>query len=206
MIAAWAVVAWAGPPTEDLRPVLAPIDAPEGYARWRQDRGLAPDPLACAPAWPGTALLCFRVWEGSRRRWVTQGDLAAWGVPVEGLVTTVAEASRAVIGRAEVVPVEGMEARYLRLVDGDGWAAVGFLHPELVAERLGGLPIRLAVPSEGVLVAWRPGGLALDKVLAVGVRELYDAQPGGVTPKILQWDGSTWLPFGEATPAAPPPG
>lgn len=204
----WGLAAWAGAPPEGLRPVLAPVDAPESYRAWREGRGLPPDDLLCEPAWPGLALLCYRVWEGSRRRWVTRSDLAGWGVDLPSLHAAVADASKVSIGAAELVGVEGMDARYLRLVDGDGWAAVGFLHPEGVAQKLGGVPIRVAVPAEGVLVAWRPDGLDLDRVMSVGVRELFDAQPGGVTPVVMQWDGRAWLPFGQATPKVPeaPPG
>ena len=45
--------------------------------------------------------------------------------------------ARAKVAAASWVPVEGTTDRYLRLVDGDGWAAAGLLVPDAVAARLG---------------------------------------------------------------------
>ncbi|MEQ1502962.1 MAG: hypothetical protein ABMB14_12065, partial [Myxococcota bacterium] len=134
---------------------------------------------------------------------VGAADLRAWTVSAGDLRATVATRSDAAVAGAELVPIAGMNASYLRLVDADGWAAAGALRPELVAARLGGGAIRVAVPAQSVLVAWRVGDPAIDTVMAVGVRELFEQQPGPVSPKIHTWDAGRWTPFGEAVPKEP---
>ncbi len=204
----WLALGWtsalgAAPPADRLRPVLVSTDTPEGYASWRAARSLAPDPLACETVWAGTNLLCFRLWEGQKRRFVLASDLAAWQVPITDLHTSVGRHAAEHVARAELVPIEGTEASWLRLLDGDGWAAAGLFRPDLVADRLGGLPVRVAVPVEGALVAWRAQGEEIDRIMAVGVREIFEKGPAEVSPRIWSWDGKMWLPYGEAVPAKP---
>lgn len=198
----WVLGVWAAAP-DGLRPVMATPDTPERYRTWRLVERMAEDDLACDPIWPGTALLCFRIWENGARRWVGTSDLRKWSTNPAALAEQVRARAAQKLAAAELVPIEGMDASYLRLVDGDGWAASGVLRPDVLAERLGGLPIRVAVPADSVLVAWRSQGREIDQVMAVGVRELYDQQKGGVSPQIRQWDGEAWLPFGEALPTGP---
>lgn len=192
-------IAWAQVPA-GLRPVAASVDAPGRYQAWRTAQGLPPAQLHCEPLWPEVSLLCFRVWEDGRRRWVEQADLGRWGVSAEALRAAVEQASAAPIEGAQPVSIEGMSERYLQLVDGDGWAVAGLLRPELLAQRLGGGPLRVAMPSQGVLVAWRPAGLEVDKVMAVGVQELYASQPDALSPRVFLWSGTAWRPFGQAVP------
>lgn len=200
MIALAALAAWGAPPAADLRPVATAAGVQERYTRWRELEGLPPERLVCQVAWAEVVDLCFRVWEQGKRRWVVVGDLAAWGADAAGLRATLAEPAAERVRAAELAPIEGMSTSYLRLVDGDGWAAAGLLRPELVAERLGGGPVRVALPAESVLVAWKVQGDEVDKVMAVGVRELYEGTPGAVSPKIVTWDAGKWIPFGEARP------
>ena len=97
-----------------------------------------------------------------------------------------------------------MTASYLKLVDGDGWAAAGALRPDLLAEKVGGLPLRMAMPAEGVLLAWKGGEAEVDRVMAVGVKEMYDQLPGAVSPRIVTWDGAKLAPYGQAVPKPAP--
>jgi hypothetical protein len=189
----------------NLRPVAADTDAPLRFAAWRASRGLPPETLACEPTVPKAALLCFRVWEKGSRRWVTTADLQRWSTDLPQLRAALSAEARAKVAAASLVPVEGALQTYLRLVDGDGWAAAGLLVPDAVATRLGGAPVRISVPAEGILLAWKPAGPDLDRILAVGARELYDTQQGSVSPAIFTWDGRTWAPFGEAIPTSPAP-
>jgi hypothetical protein len=188
----------------DLRPVAADTDAPVRFAAWRASSGLAPEGLACEPTLPKAVLLCFRVWEKGSRRWVTTGDLQRWGTDLPTLRAALQDHARAKVAAAPLVEVEGAHERYLRLVDGDGWAAAGLLAPDAIALRLGGTPVRVSFPAEGVLVAYRPAGPELDRILAVGARELYDTQQGSVSPAIFTWDGRAWTTFSEALPTSPP--
>jgi hypothetical protein len=191
---------------EGVRPVVVPIDAPSQYAAFLKSKGESASPLACRTLWEGYSLLCFRVWERKVRRWVTVDDLEAWSVTVGDLETAVAVRAREMVSTGvEAVAVDGMTSTYLRLTDGDGWAASGGLVPEGLTKRLG-IPFLAAIPAEGVFVAWAHGDPELDHVMAVGVRELYDEQPGGVSPFVHAWDGQKWLPFGEAKPSVATPG
>jgi len=187
---------------EGLRPVAADTGAPGRFAEWRTGKGLAAAELACDPALPGAVLLCFRIWEGDARRWVTRDDLARWGATTTDLrAALLSEASRR-IASAELVPIAGTTSTYLRLTDGDGWAASAVLAPGALAARLGATPgsIRVALPAEGVLLAWLAGDADRDRIMAVGAREIYDAQPGSVSPAVFTWDGRVWTSFGEAVP------
>lgn len=191
------------PAPADLRPVAVSVDTPERFAAWRALEGLPPDQLACVPGIAGTNLVCLRVWERATRRWVLTSDLAAWGTTAEALLRTVADQGPQGLARAELVPVEGSTDTYLRLVDPD-WAAVAFLRPDLVVARLGGGAVRVAVPEDRVLLAWRadpPGEVSeLDRVMAVGVHEWFTAGASPVSPWVFTWDGQTWTPFVRAVP------
>lgn len=206
-LGAWLVAGVAAAAVPDgLRPVVAAVDAPERYNVFRMTEGQDPAALACETLWPEATLLCLRVWEGGKRRWVVDGDLGRWGIAFQAARDRLAAGAADKISAAELVPIDGMPASYLRLVDGDGWAAAGVLRPDLVAARLGGGPIRVAVPSENVLLAWRAdAGPEVDRVMAIGVRELYEKQPPAVSPKVVSWDGARWIPYGEAVPAAAAP-
>lgn len=192
--------ALAGVP-DTVRPALAPVDAPQQYAALRASRDLPADPLVCETVWT-EALLCFRVWEGKRRRWVTEGDLARWQATSEELRAAVTERSLARLESLETVAIEGMNATYRRLADGDGWAAAAVLHPAEVAGRLGAETVLFAAPTDQVVLAWAGGDPDTDKVIAVGVRELYDGEQGlSVTPVVQAWSDGSWRAFGEAKPA-----
>ena len=199
-------IALAAEVPEGLRPVVVPVDAPEQYAAFLEKKGLTSEPLACRPLWDGYSLLCFRIWERDRRRWVTQGDLGAWTASISDLEARLIPAAQEVLKqRMESVPVEGTPSSYLRLTDGDGWAASLVLAPQILSKRLG-VPFLAAIPSEGVFVAWGHGDPQLDHIMAVGVRELFDEQAGGVSPFVHAWDGQKWTPFGEAKPSVATPG
>jgi hypothetical protein len=196
----WCFLAWAAPDASALRPVVASVSAPQRHQAWQTAEGLPADPIVCDPLWQDIALLCFRTWEEGKRRWVTASDAASWKTDAKALRALLQEQAPAHAQAAEMVPVQGMNASYLRLVDGDGWAAALALRPELLAERLGGLPVRVAMPAEGVLVAWKVGAPELDQVMAVGVREMYEQMSGAVSPRVVTWDGKKYTPFGQAIP------
>jgi len=201
MILLFAALALAAPP-EGLRPGLSPWDAPEQFAQWMKSQGAAGASLACTDPWPEHAKLCFRLWEKEKRRYVTQADAATWGSDAAGLQAAVLERSRGKIaGMLERTPVEGLPAHYWIARDGDGWQASGILHPDELADAIGGVPILVAAPADGVLLAWRPGVEGVDKAMAVGVREMHDQLDGSITPVIHRWDGTAWAVWGKAVAA-----
>ena len=165
----------------------------------------APTDLACEPLWPAEARLCFTVpavangADAGARRIAKRADLEGWQVDLPKLHAAMAEAAAPHVAKGVMVPIVGMEpASWLRLTDPNGWAAAGVLRPDLLAEKLGGVPIRVAVPASGMLVAWRSADPNVDRVMAIGVRELHEQQGGRVSDHVWSWDGKTWTPFGRA--------
>jgi hypothetical protein len=200
MLVAWAVAAVP----DGVTPVLAPGDAPQQYADWLQETGAPPVRLACDALW-AEALVCFKVVDGSRRRWVTEADAKNWGVDVPGLRRVVTDRARQKLAQApKVMTVEGMpKSKYWLSAEGDGWAAAGVLAPDTLASRIGGAPLLVATPVDGVLLVWKPGDADLDRVLAVGAKEMHDASDSPVTPVVHGWDGTRWFSVVEAVPTAP---
>jgi len=198
----WLAVASADAP-DGLRPVMAPWDAPTKWGAYLEQAGRPADPLACSVWIEDHVRLCLRVREGGRLRWVTAGDLAAWGLTQEAAVDALRAPSKVKLTAAETLPVEGMNGRYLRLVDGEGWAAAVALHPAAAARALGP-DARFAFPAGTVAVAWPAGDKDLDKAMAVGVVELADEQPGEVSRMVFRWDGEALVPFAEAKPTEVP--
>ena len=95
------------------------------------------------------------------------------------------------------VAVEGFKQVYWLANEGDGRDHVPMLFPAALAAKVG-KGVVVAVPARGVLVAWVPGDLVFDKVVAVGVRKMYDTLESPVSPLIYQWDGERWAVWGEA--------
>lgn len=199
MVAWWLVAAAAAAVPANVFPVPAPYDVHQQYAEHLAASGATGPRLACDALWTGEAMLCFKVEEKGRRRWVTEKDLAAWKVDYPTLRAAVTERAIAALAtQPKKTAVDGMTAHYWVAAEGDGWSVAGALHPRLLAEKLGTVPIAVAIPAEGVLIAWVPGDKDLDRVLAVGVRDMYESQDGPVTPVIHSWTGERWVPYGEA--------
>jgi len=188
------------PPT--VTPVAAPVDVAAEYQAWLRESGRPPAELACDVLWPAEALLCFKTVEGTRRRWVTTADLARWDVDLPGLRAEITRrASEEVV--LERVQVTGMDAWYWVSTRQDGWAAAGVLHPDRLVSEVGGEAVLVALPVDGVLLAWKPGDAELDRVVAVAVHELYTEQQGPISSVVFRWDGTRWAPFAEAVPEGP---
>lgn len=184
------------------RPVAAPADAQDQFAAYRSQAGLPPAELACTELWPGMVLICLQLREEGRQRWVLASEAEAWSGSVEAAMAVLAQRAAEPLAEQPVpVPVPEMEdARYYRAAEGDGWEVAGLLRPDLLAARVGAAPIRVALPRSDVLLAWPAGSDALDKVMAVGVREIHDAG-GGLSPAVIEWAEGGWAPGFEARPA-----
>jgi hypothetical protein len=189
-----------------VRPVVAPDDAPAQHEAWEKARGHTPEPLACEVVWKDHARVCFTVVDGEKKRWVTEADLASWGVDLDAVVTAVIDRARAPLSdRPRARKVDEMAGTYWLSAEGDGWDAALLREPQWIVERVGAAPVLVAAPADGTILAWRPGDAELDKVMAVGARRMFDTQPGSVTPMVFQWDGKSWLAFGQAVAAEPKP-
>lgn len=200
-----AMVGWAGIPADvQIRPVAATRDDVARFERWQVERVRASSAALCQPLAIPEVQLCFRVWEGRRRRWVTEADGARWGVSARDLEERVLGDCVESVSRAEVRTVQGGAARYLALTDGDGRAVSGFLCPGALTERVSvlghGVGIRAALPTQDVLLAWPAGDPELDRIMAVAAREIFELQSDPLTPQIMLHDGDRWRAFGRALP------
>jgi diadenosine tetraphosphatase ApaH/serine/threonine PP2A family protein phosphatase len=155
--------------------------------------------LACRP-WVEELPLCFRVEESGRRRWVTRGDLARWGATLAEVEAVAAKAL--VASPFEKKVVHGGSRHYYAVEADSGREAMVVLHPEWLQAL--GTDVVLAIPARDAVLAWSLGDAELDKIMAVGVRKLFEASSFPVSRKILSWDGSEWTVRGEVTPAPAP--
>lgn len=164
------------------------------YAEWAatQGREEAARKLVCRPFMP-RAELCFTRVEGDRRLYFTEAD----GRAVDALELAGRGSANDSVKRLLPVTVEGFKQPYFLANEGDGRDHVPLLFPSAIAARVGTGAV-VAVPARGVLVAWVPGDLLFDKVVAVGVRKMYETLEGPISPLIYQWDGQKWSPWGEA--------
>lgn len=191
-----APLALAGPPGQVLAVVETP-DTPGAYKEVAAGRGLvgAQTELVCRDLVEDELLLCFRVVDGGKRRYVHAGDLAAWGLDIAGLESLAAAA----LSESPLIeqPIEG----------GGSWYAVAappgreltvLLHPEWLAA-VGPRPV-IGVPAAGVVMAWSAGDEELDTIMAVGVRRAFETQPRPITPLCVEWTGDQWRAWGEAKP------
>jgi hypothetical protein len=182
-----------------VRPSIAPWDIQEQHNRWRQQQGEPAQVLACRTFWTDQAKLCFRIVHGDRRQWVTESHLGPWGVDFDGLKKTVVENGALAIHRQlKPVPIPGMSEQYWLASNEAGWSAGVLLQPTAFAAVGSGTNLMAAVPAHGIVLLWQGGNPEVDKVVAIGVREIYATEAGAVTPLIYWWTGSDWTVFGEA--------
>ena len=72
------------------------------------------------------------------------------------------------------------------------------LHPEWLG--LVGEEVLVAVPARGALVVWTPGDSEVDKVVAVGARQMFEQLDHPVSPLVLRYDAEGWSVWGQAKP------
>jgi hypothetical protein len=174
-------------------PGLEASDVSAQYASWARKnrvRGAAAE-LACLP-FLSTAQLCFTHVVGDRRVYYTAADTQA---PMTLLKEAAGDEASAISLLAPAY-VDGFSPRYFS-VSGEPRAHAALLFPEALEQRLGGKCV-VGIPARGVLLAWVPGDLDFDKVMAVGVKKLYDSLPNAVTSVLYTFDGTSWVVWGEA--------
>lgn len=200
VIAVWCIVALAGEP-EGMRPAAAPWLVQESYDAHRAAKDLPQQTLACEVLWPEVARLCVRNWADGRRSWLSVDGAEEGAVDLPSVHASFVDASAERISKGlERVVVPGFSQVHYRLRDGDGWAVAGVLAPQAVARKLDATMVFAAMPSTGVFLAWVPGDPEFDQVMAVGVREIYDAAPDRVSPLVMRWDNGRWNAYAEAKP------
>ena len=175
-------------------------DLPSQFAAAALEAGRVGDSvaMACQILAEGVPL-CFRVESEGKREWFSLAEASAWGLTLETL------------GQAVVVSSEKNPLVEKNVVDGGHWWQVEakdgresfiFLNPTWL-DRVGDLAV-VAMPAAGVVIAWQSGDDANDKIMAVGVRALYDQAEAPVTPKIFRHSDEGWTVWGELVPEVAP--
>jgi len=154
-----------------------------------------PPELVCDPLVEGI-VLCYRVEAEGVRRYVTEADLPAWQTSRAGLRRAAKEGLTE--NPLERVAVAGGGTYWQAQAAGREGALL--LHPEWLATVADDLLV--GVPARGVVVLWEPGDADTDKILAVGVRQMYDELDHPVSPVVMRWRGGEWSVWGQAKPPA----
>ena len=174
--------------------------APGAAARYRDQRrrrGMSPDSLVCDSIARGWVEVCYQRREPPGLTWIHPDAMG--GLDRAKRAQWLEMEAQTKLAAVSLTPVGGMPHRYLALIDRSGVAA-SLLHPDRIADRVGGVPVRIAVPSRSVLVAYRAADSDLDRVVAVAVREIQQALPHPLSPDIFEWNGREWRRFGRAEP------
>ncbi len=194
-----APVAWAGPV---VGLVAEPEDVAEQYRAQARaaGRSAAASELVCQPAFDSIHFCLTLHPEGAVRwRYGTKADLTDWADAMTAL--GVAEATGRnvdILSRMQTKKVEGTSHEYWASSEDDGLDAAPLLQPGRLMKLVGGPPV-VAVPAQGVVIAWLPGHPERDQILAVGVRRMHDAAEHPISPRIYRWDGKRWVVWGEVT-------
>lgn len=199
-----AAFAYAAPVTAALvtagpDPGLEAADVQQQYTTWARSKkvkGPAAE-LACSHFAEGLEL-CFTKVSNGVRSYYTLAD----GQPAEQLVELGKGQEDAAVAQLSERYVDGLAPRYF-LVTGQPRAHAAMLFPSALERLLGGKCV-VGVPAVGVLVAWVPGDLDFDKVMAVGVKRMYDTLPDPVSPLAYTWDGARWGVWAEVKELTPP--
>jgi hypothetical protein len=184
--------AFAAAPRVD--PGVESDEVQAAYAEYAaaQGRPEAARALVCRPFAERTRL-CFTRLEGGVRSWYVTAD----GRSLATLEAAALGSADDAVKRLEPVTVEGFATPYWMAAVGDGRDHAALLHPDALKKRLGGAFV-VAAPARGVLVAWLPGDVVFDKIVAVGVRRMYETLPNPVSPLLYKWTGEAWITWGAA--------
>ena len=195
-------VSWAAETPDSVRPVLASTDAPARFVAWQASRG-TDERLACEPLLGSEALLCFRTWDGRKRRWVTMADLKAWETTTAQLRDRLGREAAGYLDEMEAKRPVDMPGTYYQLAHGDGWAAAVLLAPDRVCDQLGAAHLLAAAPTDSVVFVWEPGNAELDAAIGIAVKNAFKASKNAVSPVVFYWRNGTWSAYGEAKPRKP---
>ena len=96
------------------------------------------------------------------------------------------------------IEITGMSEQYWVETNQDGWSGATLFRPDVFSQIIGEGTVLAAVPAHGIVLYWRGGQPEVDKIVAVGVREIYASRQGAVSPVVFRWTGEDWVPFSEA--------
>lgn len=191
-----------------VQPSPEPADVESEYRAFAEEQGRSGDAteLVCR-ALAEQVELCFTWMDGTTRRYVTRSQLAAWGEDPSTVAKRAMDAANQAWQGQRATPrtVEGMKGTYWVSARGDGLDGAGLLEHDRLVAIAGAEPV-VAVPAHGTLLFWVPGDADFDKVMAVGVRRIYDASNHPVSPLIYRWQDGEWKVWGQARKVQNPDG
>ena len=151
-------------------------------------------------AWSAFFAMCFMVEEDGARRLIHQGDLEEWQVDdaeLEELARSQGLSLLSTFSGHQVGIADLKDDAYWLFEGENGLASTALLYPEWMVDRVGEGMV-LAIPSRGRVVAWVPGDEEVDRVIAIGIRRLYEQAQIPVSSVIVRWNGQAWVRWGEA--------
>ena len=133
-------------------------------------------------------VLCLRNEDTELKWWVSYGELEQVGLSFEQAVVSIG----LLAGEVQLEPrtVQQGSGRYWVAHHSGGAAEALLFRPELFA--VVGQNPAVAVPERGVLVAWNRGDTELDRIMAVGIRQIYEVSEQPVSSKVLALVDSQW--------------
>jgi len=133
-------------------------------------------------------VLCLRNEDSDSRWWLSVGEMTDMGLSFDSAAGSIAARAQEVLLNKRVVH-EGTGEFWIASQGGVGAEALLF-SPHLLSV-VGDRPA-IAVPERGVVIAWNRGDSDLDRIMAVGVRRMFEASANPVTSKILALVDSEW--------------
>jgi hypothetical protein len=79
----------------------------------------------------------------------------------------------------------------------DGYDAAALIHPSLLSSFLTD-DILMSIPAQGTVIFWENSTPEQNKIIAVGIHDLFEASEVPVSPNIYQWDGDRWVVWARA--------
>ncbi len=192
MIALLTAVGWAaaaGP----IGAVVEPVDVVEQYRLHAAEKGITGPAaeLVCRAA-AEAVQVCATVLTANGWRYATHAD----GEVVAP--STALEPSRSAGFERKQVPDIG---HYWVRQQDDGREGLVMVTPEILTS-LAPVPVVVAWPVPGLVVAWVPGNPSLDRVLSVGVAKMAEESNHPISTKVYRYANEEWSVWGEAKPSA----
>jgi hypothetical protein len=181
-------------------PTVTHPDLPSQFSERALENGLVGDSIAMACQILAEGVpLCFRVEVDGMRNWFSLAQAQTWGFSLETLAQAVDldQSSNPFVEKK--VPHGG---HWWQVEAKDGRESLVFLNPGWL-EPVGDLAV-VAAPAAGVVIAWQSGDSDNDKIMAVGVRALFDQADAPVSPKIFRHTKGAWTVWGELVPEVEP--
>lgn len=171
--------------------VLEPEDVVSQYRLHAKEKGIQGPAaeLLCKPAAEGLQV-CATVLLEKGWRYATHAD--------KDVVAPTTQLTGPMSG-FQTKEVDGMGRYWVRELD-DGLEGMVMVKPDAL-KQLAPVPLVVAWPVPGIVIAWVPGNPSLDQVLSVGVAKMVAESNHPISAKLYRFDQGEWAVWGEAKPS-----